>query len=679
MNNYSDINILPADGGIDFLNASVKSQKGNGMDIFQSMLQNITNSLNNSESYESYKTSFHSSVSNRKPLGSGIMSGSKLSGPNNANKPNKEELALPASFQNQLVAFFTEQGISQQKISQALTASKNAEGNIILNKLLRGLYNAAGGISGQFDNTILMQTFKEDFSAYLKKQGSSIDILDNLFAEAEGSAGTSALLNVIDKIKSNAETSNENSFIKSDQIPRTQSLLFKMGLGAEDVKNITEKCTNSNGDLEIGKLSAELSKIMSEKVKPEDIVKLFSKNDISVNRDFFKNVDEKTDTGNRISALENSKNAEEIKRNIISLLKEKGVSEEDIDSFIKDFDAEQIKVKSRSLSEAGIDVSKNVMNKIAQNDRRIIAEVLGKDEQEIKTGSWISAKQEIAAMLEKKGVPSKKIDNFMNSIESSIKKLNLYQDDNSVKSNILNEKIFSLPSVSGDQGVMKLSLADLLKMAEQKANSDQILKAAEAKVQGEAVIKDTASGKESKNFLVKETSDMSAVNIASEKAVKNSEAVKKANSTVNLPQPLPKIADRMIFMIRAGEQKSRLLITPPELGKLDIDLTVKNGHIHASLSAENVAVKEIIEANFNQLKQQLNDQGLTLDKFEVNVGLENGDKNSENAWAEQERSSRGSGGRSNMEMKNTGSEGILAAASSAAQTGTGSSNIDVHV
>jgi flagellar hook-length control protein FliK len=93
-------------------------------------------------------------------------------------------------------------------------------------------------------------------------------------------------------------------------------------------------------------------------------------------------------------------------------------------------------------------------------------------------------------------------------------------------------------------------------------------------------------------------------------------------------------------MIRAGEHKSRILMHPPELGRLDLNIAMKNGHLQANLGAESVMVKEIIEANLHQLKQQLNDQGLIVDRFEVMVGLDDGNfkENSMWSWNEQKGS-----------------------------------------
>ena len=127
--------------------------------------------------------------------------------------------------------------------------------------------------------------------------------------------------------------------------------------------------------------------------------------------------------------------------------------------------------------------------------------------------------------------------------------------------------------------------------------------------------------KGNRSFLIKDSLETGVMPNRTDRVLGDIGLVKQGNQNPNLPQPLPKVLDRMIWMIRAGEQKSSIRIHPPELGRLDLDLAIKNGHLQANLSAESTMVKEVIEANLNQLKQHLNAQGLIVDSFEVMVGL----------------------------------------------------------
>lgn len=126
-------------------------------------------------------------------------------------------------------------------------------------------------------------------------------------------------------------------------------------------------------------------------------------------------------------------------------------------------------------------------------------------------------------------------------------------------------------------------------------------------------------------------------------------------------------------MIRGGEQRGSLHISPPELGKLDLDIVLKQGHLQANVTAENPVVKEIIEANMNQLKQQLADQGFIVEKFEVMVGLnDHGSRDGDTRTAGERR---GHGARKNK----MGAETAPVAAGVASNRTHDLNRIDVHV
>jgi flagellar hook-length control protein FliK len=90
---------------------------------------------------------------------------------------------------------------------------------------------------------------------------------------------------------------------------------------------------------------------------------------------------------------------------------------------------------------------------------------------------------------------------------------------------------------------------------------------------------------------------------------------------VVLPEPLPKILDRMVWMVQGGIQRTTVELSPPELGKIQLSLVIENGQIRAVLGTESLAVKELIDANLNQLSSQLESLGFSVQSFQVMVGL----------------------------------------------------------
>ena len=58
-----------------------------------------------------------------------------------------------------------------------------------------------------------------------------------------------------------------------------------------------------------------------------------------------------------------------------------------------------------------------------------------------------------------------------------------------------------------------------------------------------------------------------------------------------------------------------------------LNITTVGESVRTVIVAENQAVKQTIESNFNQLRDAMNDQGLKVDSFSVTVGGESGSSN----------------------------------------------------
>jgi hypothetical protein len=74
------------------------------------------------------------------------------------------------------------------------------------------------------------------------------------------------------------------------------------------------------------------------------------------------------------------------------------------------------------------------------------------------------------------------------------------------------------------------------------------------------------------------------------------------------------------MMLSAGENRVSIKLHPPELGKIQVELIVKDNHVSARINTENIAVKEVIMTNLDQLKSNIENAGITVQKFDVEVG-----------------------------------------------------------
>lgn len=82
--------------------------------------------------------------------------------------------------------------------------------------------------------------------------------------------------------------------------------------------------------------------------------------------------------------------------------------------------------------------------------------------------------------------------------------------------------------------------------------------------------------------------------------------------------------------INAKEESSEisLQLKPDHLGKLSLKIVTERGILTAQFMAESQMVKEIIESNFNQLKDVLQEQGLKIQNLEVSVKQESAKQDS---------------------------------------------------
>ena len=112
--------------------------------------------------------------------------------------------------------------------------------------------------------------------------------------------------------------------------------------------------------------------------------------------------------------------------------------------------------KGAESAETGA-VSKKILSMI-EGDKQVISRVMGD-----------TVKQDIAAFLKKRGSSDKDVKSFLDSFSLDIKKANTGQGENSVKSSMLNDKVFGFSK--SDQGNLKLNLTEVVKLAEQKVKT----------------------------------------------------------------------------------------------------------------------------------------------------------------------------------------------------------------
>jgi len=78
-----------------------------------------------------------------------------------------------------------------------------------------------------------------------------------------------------------------------------------------------------------------------------------------------------------------------------------------------------------------------------------------------------------------------------------------------------------------------------------------------------------------------------------------------------------------IQVTHAGGQEMRLELSPPDLGALQVSVSVHDGVLSARLEAQNPATQRILADNLSQLKDSLTQQGVAFDRIDVLPGGSN--------------------------------------------------------
>lgn len=116
--------------------------------------------------------------------------------------------------------------------------------------------------------------------------------------------------------------------------------------------------------------------------------------------------------------------------------------------------------------------------------------------------------------------------------------------------------------------------------------------------------------------------------------------------TVDTQMIFDQIVQRVRVSLAEGVSSIEMQLNPENLGKLFLNISSKDGAIHAQIFANNETVREALELQMVALKEQLNQAGVKVDAIEVSVGthefernLEQGQKREEQEGQYQEQTS----------------------------------------
>jgi len=103
--------------------------------------------------------------------------------------------------------------------------------------------------------------------------------------------------------------------------------------------------------------------------------------------------------------------------------------------------------------------------------------------------------------------------------------------------------------------------------------------------------------------------------------VQNQAEMPKAQP-VSKVEIINQIVKKAEVILTGTQSEMKMQLEPENLGKLTLRIAVERGVITAKFTAESYEVKQVIESNFNELRDMLQDKGLDIQNLSVSVGHE---------------------------------------------------------
>ncbi len=107
------------------------------------------------------------------------------------------------------------------------------------------------------------------------------------------------------------------------------------------------------------------------------------------------------------------------------------------------------------------------------------------------------------------------------------------------------------------------------------------------------------------------------------------------------------VGQKVIYMVGAEDQTASLTLNPPDLGPLQVVLSVSNGQADVTFSSNQLEVRQALENALPRLQEMMSESGIALGNATVNAGMSNGGQAQQDQAAASRGFGRGNNGRGN--------------------------------
>jgi flagellar hook-length control protein FliK len=84
------------------------------------------------------------------------------------------------------------------------------------------------------------------------------------------------------------------------------------------------------------------------------------------------------------------------------------------------------------------------------------------------------------------------------------------------------------------------------------------------------------------------------------------------------------VGQKVIYMVGGEDQTASLTLNPPDLGPLQVVLSVSNGQADVTFSSNQLEVRQALENALPRLQEMMSESGIALGNATVNAGMSNG-------------------------------------------------------
>lgn len=120
-------------------------------------------------------------------------------------------------------------------------------------------------------------------------------------------------------------------------------------------------------------------------------------------------------------------------------------------------------------------------------------------------------------------------------------------------------------------------------------------------------------------------------------AVQGAESASEFSSQLDVSNIIRQIVEFTKVTVASNATTMEMQLNPENLGKIYLEITSKGGVVSAHITAQNETVKEALESQIADLRQNMNQAGVKVDAVEVTVGGHEFEKNLEQNAKQEER------------------------------------------